>query len=362
MTRNYIKLENGKIYLHKDFVNEINSVERLVFDCDGVLINTKNSYRKAIRGTLSLFFRPFFQRDVIRYRDIEKLKFTGIYNNDWDTTYALALFLFTTLPKEIAKDLIQWLTGQVLESKFKRCKSSFDIEFENFLNKIKSDPINDPEEYATKVCQDKGTFNELQKFVNIIGRPNNVRESLLAKVFDSLYYGEELFEKIYNINPPIKIKRGYIEKESLYISKRTLVLLKEIFNSKMYLLTGRSKISVQYKINDIEEYFDMKRSYFIEDIVRDGIGDINLFKKPSPTPLLKLADNQPTLYVGDSAEDLIMAKKAKESSNKIYFAGIAKLDDEAIRKYFMESNADLIISSVNKLPKVFKNKMSEHSL
>ncbi|MEM0053662.1 MAG: hypothetical protein QXL89_05705, partial [Nitrososphaeria archaeon] len=178
MIKNYIKLEGGKIYLHENFVNIINDVEKLVFDCDGVLINTKNSYRKTIRQTLSLFFRPFFQKDVIRYKEIEKLKFTGIYNNDWDSTYTLALFLFTMLSKEQAKNYIKWIKGHTLNSKFKLCKSNFNIEFETFLNSIKNDPINDPEEYAIKACQDKGTFNELKEFIEIIGRPNNVRESL----------------------------------------------------------------------------------------------------------------------------------------------------------------------------------------
>ncbi|MEM0053226.1 MAG: hypothetical protein QXL89_03505, partial [Nitrososphaeria archaeon] len=177
------------------------------------------------------------------------------------------------------------------------------------------------------------------------------------QVFDSLYYGEKLFQKIYNIKPPIKILKGNIELERVYVSKRTLSFLKKIFNSKMYLLTGRSKISIQYKIKNMEEYFDVKKSYFIEDLVRDGDGNVNLFKKPSPVPLINLAENQPTLYIGDSTEDLMLAKKAKENLNKIYFAGIVKPNDKTMEKYFMESNADIIISSVNALPKIFKNKI-----
>ncbi|MCX8188274.1 MAG: hypothetical protein N3F64_01015 [Nitrososphaeria archaeon] len=357
MPGNYIKLEDKRIYLHKNFIEVKNSIEKLVFDCDGVLINTNNSYRKTIRETLSIIFKPFPQRRFIGYREIEKLKFTGIYNNDWDTTYALALFLFTTLSEEQTKELVKWLTLQKNDTSSKSCKKGFNIELQSFLNSIESDPIKDPEKYATKVCKEKGTYNELEEFIKIIGKPTNVRESLLAKIFDSIYYGEKLFQKIYNIVPPIKIPKGNIETERLYISKRTLLFLKETFNSKIYLLTGRSKISIQYKMRYMEEYFDTKKSYFIEDIVRDGVGNINLFKKPSPIPLINLADNQPTLYIGDSTEDLILAKKAKDVSNKIYFAGIVNPNDKMVRRYFMESNADLIVLSVNDLPKVFKNKI-----
>ncbi len=355
MIGNYIRLENGKVYLHKSFMEIVDDIECLVFDCDGVLINTNNSYRKTIKQTLSFIFKPFPQRKFIGYKEIEKLKFTGIYNNDWDSTYALALFLFTTLSKEQTKELLEWLNIWRLKvADFKFSKNEFKLEFESFLESLNTDPINDPEKYSINVCREKGTFDELKEFINIIGRPTNVQQSLLAKIFDSIYYGKKLFQKIYATEPPIKILKGNIEIERLHLNKRTLSLLKEIFNSKMYLLTGRSRISIQYKMKDIEEYFDVKKSFFIEDMVREGFGNVNLFKKPSPTPLLNLADDQTTLYVGDSAEDLILAKKAKEVSNKIYFAGVAKPNDR-IRIYFMESNTDLIISSVNMLPKVFKN-------
>lgn len=355
MIGNYIRLENEKIYLHKSFMKMLDDIECLVFDCDGVLINTNNSYRKTIKQTLSFIFKPFPQRKLIGYKEIEKLKFTGIYNNDWDSTYALALFLFTTLSKEQAKKVLKWPTIWRLKAvDFKSSKNGFKLKFESFLESLKMDPISDPEKYSTKICREKGTFDELKEFINIIGRPTNVQQSLLAKVFDSIYYGKKLFKKIYAIEPPIKILKGNIERERLHVSKRTLSFLKDIFNSKMYLLTGRSRVSIQYKMKDIEEYFDVKKSFFIEDMVREGFGNVNLVKKPSPAPLLNLADDQTTLYVGDSAEDLILAKKAKEVSNRIYFAGVAKPNDKTLT-YFMESNTDLIISSVNMLPKVFKN-------
>lgn len=357
MFENYVTLEKGTVYLHREFLEKVNDVERLVFDCDGVLINTNNSYRKTIKQTLSLIFKPFPQRKFIGYKEIEKLKFTGIYNNDWDTTYALALFLFTTLSKEQAKELIEWLKYKHLKTNFKYEKDNFSIEFENFLKSIKLDPVNDPEKYSTKVCHEKGAFNEFKEFIEIIGKPTNAQESFLAKIFDAIYYGEKLFKKIYNIVPPIKILKGNIEIERLYISRRTLSALKMIFDSNMHLLTGRSKISIQHKIKDMEEYFDINNSFFIEDIVRDGIYNINEFKKPSPTPLLKLANNQLTLYIGDSTEDLLLAKKAKEVSKNVFFAGVVKSNDKMTKAYFIESNADLIIHSINKLPKVFKNRM-----
>lgn len=354
----YFSLNFGRICLNRDFVSEADAVERLVFDCDGVLIDTRNSYRKTIKQTLSLIFKPFPQKKFVGYREIEKLKFTGVYNNDWDSTYSLALFLFTTLSREGAKMLIQWLKlGNVkrVEGEAEGLKRGF----ENFLKSLKADPIRDPEEYATRVCELKGTSNELKEFIDLIGRPSNVRESFLAKAFDAIYYGERLFKQVYGIPPPIRVREGNIELERLYVSKSALSTLKKAFDSRMHLLTGRSRISVKYKIKDLEKYFNLENSFFIEDIVREGLGDANEFKKPSPKPLLILSNSQPTLYVGDSAEDMLLAKRAKELARNIYFAAVIGSNDVGRRRYFMESGADIILSSVNELPKVFKNRVGD---
>jgi len=352
----YVLLGGGKVCLKKEFIEKLVTIERLVFDCDGVLINTNNSYRKTIKQTLSLIFKPFPQKRFIGFKKIEKLKFTGIYNNDWDSTYSLALFLFTTLSKDQARSLINWIKNKNMEPSTADRVGQLDLAYENFLKTIRRDPIRDPEKYAKEVCEKNGTCGELEEFIELIGRPLNVRESFLAKTFDAIYYGERLFKKIYNVKPPVNVKRGNIEQEELYVKNSTLSTLKKLFDRKMYLLTGRSKISVEYKIKKLQEYFDIEKSFFIEDLVREGYTDVNKLKKPSPTPLLELACDQPTVYVGDATEDLLLAKRAKESSQNIFFAGIVAENNSAVKKYFIESNADLILSNVNMLPKVFKNR------
>jgi len=354
--KDYVLLDGGRVCLNKEFTEKLVTIERLVFDCDGVLINTNNSYRKTIKQTLSLIFKPFPQKKFIGFKEIEKLKFTGIYNNDWDSTYALALFLFTTLSKDQARSLINWLKNKSMEPGSVYRVGPLDLEYENFLKSVRGDPIGDPERYAEEVCEKNGTCEELKEFIELIGKPLNVRESFLAKAFDAIYYGERLFKRVYNMSPPVNVKRGNIEVEKLYVRKSTLSTLKKLFDHKMYLLTGRSRISVEYKIKNLQEYFDVEKSFFIEDIVREGCTNVDKLKKPSPTPLLQLACDQPTLYVGDATEDLLLAKKAKESSQNIFFAGIIAENDNVVKKYFIESNADLILSNVNMLPKVFKNR------
>ncbi len=56
----------------------------LIFDMDGVLVDVSKSYRIAIEKTAE-----FFLKKNIDAEDIQALKNSGGYNNDWDLTAAL---------------------------------------------------------------------------------------------------------------------------------------------------------------------------------------------------------------------------------------------------------------------------------
>lgn len=53
----------------------------LIFDMDGVLVDTRNSYRKAIQMTYE-----FFSGKAISFAEIQSVKNQGGLNNDWDLT------------------------------------------------------------------------------------------------------------------------------------------------------------------------------------------------------------------------------------------------------------------------------------
>jgi phosphoglycolate phosphatase-like HAD superfamily hydrolase len=60
------------------------------------------------------------------------------------------------------------------------------------------------------------------------------------------------------------------------------------------------------------------------------------------------------IYVGDSMEDLIMAKKATEQGHKTTFCGIigTSKDPKNKLKLFEKNGALLVLESINLLPKV----------
>ena len=59
-------------------------VETILFDIDGVLVDVGNSYRKAIANTAE-----FFTKEKIKDSEIQSLKESTGFNNDWDLTEAL---------------------------------------------------------------------------------------------------------------------------------------------------------------------------------------------------------------------------------------------------------------------------------
>jgi phosphoglycolate phosphatase-like HAD superfamily hydrolase len=85
-----------------------------------------------------------------------------------------------------------------------------------------------------------------------------------------------------------------------------------------------------------------------------------LLNKPNPEIIIRAVNNTGSfrrcLYVGDSAEDLIMAQRANSIAPKFAFAGVYSSVNfkNKIRSYFLTEGADMIIPSVNTLPEVLR--------
>jgi hypothetical protein len=92
----------GPTYLKEDCLDNLRRVDAAVFDCDGVLIDVRNSYLMSIEATIRYFLTRVADLDVpsdgTLPHVIHLLKKSGGFNSDWDGTYALLLFLFNRLP------------------------------------------------------------------------------------------------------------------------------------------------------------------------------------------------------------------------------------------------------------------------
>ncbi len=324
-------------------------IDYIIFDIDGVLIDVKKSYNEAIKNTVQFVVRNLIKKDLkdlITDQIILKFRKTGGFNNDTDTSYAIILALLS----------YQDLQNANLEK--------FLIDVAEHADETGIDSV---EKYIKKLTSNKTFPNYLKnidKILDYLNYPGKVGDSIVSTVFDEFFYGQELFLKRYKIKSKYYFGKPLIENDRIVITDNTIRKLIERFNSKIAMVSGRSKIAAAYALDNKFYLLNEKNSIFLEDEDRK-------FAKPNPYGLKKVINKINTrndiLYCGDSVEDLIMARRAEEELNQkniktktsIVFCGIygcSSNKDELISK-FMEKKADIIIKSVNDLPHIL-NKVS----
>jgi hypothetical protein len=180
-----------------------------------------------------------------------------------------------------------------------------------------------------------------------------VGEGLLSTLFDEIVYGREVFKDTYGFECGTRRLSvpGLIVHERILVSHSTLEFLSALSHGKFGMITGRPKIPTIHTLGQIfEKWFcNPEICMFTGDHILD-IEEV----KPSPKPMLKLAEKLPDkkssiLYVGDSSEDLLMARSANHMLNeRICFASVAS--SRAKLKYFeREGDSECIVSNVNEL-------------
>lgn len=324
-------------------------IDYIIFDIDGVLIDVKKSYNEAIKNTVQFVVRNLIKKDLkdlITDQIILKFRKTGGFNNDTDTSYAIILALLS----------YQDLQNANLEK--------FLIDVAEHADETGIDSV---EKYIKKLTSNKifpNYLKNIDKILDYLNYPGKVGDSIVSTVFDEFFYGQELFLKRYKIKSKHYFGKPLIENDRIVITDNTIRKLIERFNSKIAMVSGRSKIAAAYALDNKFYLLNEKNSIFLEDEDRK-------FAKPNPYGLKKVINKINTrndiLYCGDSVEDLIMARRAEEELNQkniktktsIVFCGIygcSSNKDELISK-FMEKKADIIIKSVNDLPHIL-NKVS----
>jgi len=89
------KMEDG-IYAKESTINEIQNIDGIIFDCDGVLVDVSNSYDLAIQKTTAYILKEIAnisKFDPVTFKIIDAFKATGGFNDEVDLTYAAILSL-----------------------------------------------------------------------------------------------------------------------------------------------------------------------------------------------------------------------------------------------------------------------------
>jgi len=182
-----------------------------------------------------------------------------------------------------------------------------------------------------------------------LGYPSTDKNDLIHSTFDQLFFGSELYSKIFQKESKFS-EKGFIKNDKVIVNSELIESLKKKFNDKIAIVTGRGVNAISSSLKEILNQFNVENSVFLEDESRD-------LAKPNPQSLIramKCLDSKNCLYVGDSMEDMILAQKASELGFQATFCGIygsGKLP-EMKKKLFTKHIVPLILETINQLPDI----------
>jgi phosphoglycolate phosphatase-like HAD superfamily hydrolase len=358
----------GPAFASASSKDAIASLDSIVFDCDGVLIDTKESYDAAITFTLDSLIRRMFGVSLPWKGNtgllVQGLRNTGMFNNDWDVVYGLALYASCSLPaKYRSRRPIGSEEGQGrLDRLSKGEVSSFFRSARLMVRRLaRSLAVNDNRNAAEAVWKSlpADELDVCERARDYLGYPGNPPSSLLASLFDEVYHGGSLYRKMYGLEPRYHRGKGFIERDRLIISKSDLDSLSEGVDGRLAVATGRPKIAAEYSLGKLISYFRLGASVFIGDGDIRPTPEAASFKKPSGKSLLWAREkfgSKMLLYVGDSAEDLQMVTNARRSTDSFVFAGIYSSSYEPAEQvsYFKKEGAELILPTVRSMARVMR--------
>lgn len=286
--------------------------DSILFDIDNVLIDTRMSYLEAIRWTVEIYLTtgtvPFIQPSksnvpqILKASDISAFKLLGGFNDDWDCSYGLLVYLLS-LP--IEKRTIPELRKL--------------INLSEFSKKVKERPL------------------RVSGIVSMLGNKQNIRIEKIADIFQEIYLGKKILQRTGQKKFRYWKKSGLIEQEKL-IFKRSILQNLKAKGLKLGIATGRPRFEAVYCLRKFKvlDLFDAMTT--IDEVKMAEQMAKKSLRKPHPYSILetakKIGEDSRFIYIGDLPDDILAAQAAKSD---------IEIDSAAFPAYSFEKKADLEI-------------------
>ncbi|WP_254521424.1 TIGR01548 family HAD-type hydrolase [Natrinema caseinilyticum] len=284
------------------------NADAVVLDIDGVLVDVADSYRRAIVESVEAVYDR-----TIRKADIQEFKDAGGFNNDWELTYAVALYVLAT-------------------------EEGYDESIAAFTDDIHA--AGGGLGAAETVVRESIGARATQRVTERWDR------SRLRDVFQQLYLGDELYRGLEDGTPDLERETpGFIHDEPVLLDAGARDRLLERFD--VGILTGRPEAEAEIALDRVGLGDAIPADHrFTMDDWEEG--------KPNPRALRILAerfDADSVVFVGDTLDDVRTAVNASETDCGRDYRGIGVLTggltgEEGRRKYEREGAA-AVLESVN---------------
>ncbi len=379
-----------RIYIKKDSAKALSDTAKIIFDFDGVLASTSQSYRQTIRKVVNYYFLEILglegeQGKLATLRDIQKFKDTGLYNNDWNLSYAIITYYLGLLIGELQqKHALQEFRKQFNGVQFSEIQSfvrilrevgtflsKYEITATELANMKRDDTLGLNSFLAQATLKNQNPIKILESFLLQVGSdelsliqkliPYDLKKlDLLKRLFEETYLGKNLFKRFYGFPSVFMFNESFLEKETIIPTKETLEVLRLKFG-KFAIYSERPRIQGIYVLekNDYKGYFDEKVLFFQENLVESDLaGESVRLGKPNPTPFIELIKTfvgraDTVAYVGDGVADILLVKNARlDGLSNLVFLGVLSSSEcpNQLLSQYIKHETDAILTDVNDIP------------
>jgi len=390
--------EERRIYFKRSSEKALGDVTKMVFDFDGVLVQTLQSCNQNIRKIVDYYFLEILglqgrRGKLVTLGDIQMFKDTGLYNNDWTLSYAIITYYLAILMRKLQQrgvlhDLIkQFKDIQFLDvcsfiqtlHEVGEYSKRHGIEATELAN-MKNDETLGLKSLLTLVkkrnqhletilmCSLSQAEGKQQEFIKKLVPYSLEKPDLLKRLFEESYLGKELFNKFYGVTPAFNFDESLLEKEEFIPSMETLHTLGSKFG-KLAIYSEKPRDQAMYLLekSNFKEYFDENGVVFYDDLTnfeknyRIERNENVQLGKPNPTVFIRMVKKlvgevSKAVYVGDTIADALLVENARlQRLSNVVFIGVlcsSRHPDKLLSQY-MKHDADAIVTDVNDIPYLY---------
>lgn len=329
----------------------------LIFDMDGVLIDVSRSYRKAIQRTVEIYLKTClgFKREqgkLATDQEISLFKSVGGFNNDWDLSSGLLLYLLAVSDLPPSQERKRFSSIEEVVSYLKMKSSGFRQKKGSRL--IKKDFLPFLEEVKSLKGGLRGVRRALKaSWDGWVYRSGGLdQENVVKRIFQEVYLGKK-FVSCYHLRPLFYNGPGLYLQERLLIPIRILGALRK--KVRMGIASGRPRFEAELALKRFRllPYFDsvitLEECDEEEDRILRSTGRQINYSKPHPYSILRAVQeigifNPQCGYVGDVVDDMVAVKAAKKELQILAVGFLtSRGNQEAMKKSLFRAGADLVI-------------------
>ncbi len=330
------------------------NIDAVIFANNDLLIDVSHSYREVVRNTVQLYLQralglPPSNDSLLTSDEVLLLQKSGYFTSYWDLTKALIIYFIEMLPPVPVPTFPSKFHVPGLLAYLQLAGGNLRISIDS-LREQRDIPQLTKDVAAAGGGLD-GAHRALPKENRhmLVASGKIAKTNIVGRIFQELYLGADLFERIYG-EPAILIQStGYAEHESLVVDHDVLAQISQ--KLPLGVVSDRPRIEVErsLKAHKVEQFFQVLITL---DEIRQEKG------KPVPDPWPLLGASQQllpskqgiTAYVGANVGDIQAAKAANETTP---FTAIGCLidtrDKAALREAFEKNKANMILGHPNNL-------------